>query len=118
MKRAHGGLGLGLSVVKHLIEPHEGSIVAEREAVGHVPLEAGALGPRHVVGLGVGGEGQLGGGERDGERGAAAQPFVPEQLVTRVADLASGGLRRRVTLALENRGPAIPPGARLAAGAP
>ncbi len=35
LDRAQGGLGIGLTVVKSLIEMHDGSIVAESEGAGH-----------------------------------------------------------------------------------
>lgn len=35
MSRKHGGLGLGLSVVRQLIDLHGGSVTAESEGVGH-----------------------------------------------------------------------------------
>lgn len=36
--RQHGGLGLGLAIVRHLIELHGGEVVAESEGVGHGTL--------------------------------------------------------------------------------
>jgi signal transduction histidine kinase len=32
--RAHGGLGLGLTIVRHLVEAHRGSVAAESEGIG------------------------------------------------------------------------------------
>jgi signal transduction histidine kinase/ActR/RegA family two-component response regulator len=51
--RAHGGLGLGLSIVRHLVEMHGGSVQAHSEGLGHgaeftvrLPFSSAAPEPR------------------------------------------------------------------------
>ena len=60
--RAHGGLGLGLSIVRHLVEQHGGEVEARSDGLGRgatflasFPLEPGAApSPSPSPGLGLG----------------------------------------------------------------
>src|SRR5262249_40489233 len=61
MTRKHGGLGLGLSIVRHLVELHGGSILAESRGEGYgatftveFPVPAAALIEEHPTAASAG----------------------------------------------------------------
>jgi signal transduction histidine kinase len=67
ISRRHGGLGLGLAIVRHLVELHAGSVEAHSEGEG--------AGARFVVNLPI--------------RAAITQPLVADMPVARVASAAT-----------------------------
>lgn len=77
MTRRHGGLGLGLSIVKHLVEQHGGTVHAESPGEG--------LGASFTIEL-PRAEAPAGGGR--GNRATPAPSPVPESLENTVRDLA------------------------------
>ncbi len=54
--RRHGGLGLGLAIVRQLVVAHGGTIVAESDGVGHGARFVVELPARPVTGAGAGAE--------------------------------------------------------------
>ncbi|MDQ4121584.1 MAG: response regulator [Acidobacteriota bacterium] len=64
--RIHNGLGLGLSIVKHLIEMHGGEVSAKSEGIGHGSTFSLCL-PQQIIAA----------NERKGEENGKAQ-FMPE----------------------------------------
>jgi len=70
--RAHGGLGLGLSIVKHLVDLHGGTVVASSAGIGHGTLMR--------VELPVEGSPDSQLGELEGELGPDSEEQAPELL--------------------------------------
>ncbi|MCG2591579.1 response regulator [Ramlibacter sp. XY19] len=71
--RSHGGLGLGLSIVKHLVDLHGGTVVASSEGRGKGTLMRVEL---PVDGSG----GDSVGGELEGDSGPDSEEHEPEAL--------------------------------------
>ena len=98
--RAHGGLGLGLSIVKHLVQLHQGSVAVSSDGVGagaiftvKLPL-ASAVGTEHALRLAI--------GDRDGNANSMSTQILEGLRVLVVDDEADS--RELVTAILTRSG--------------
>ena len=92
--RRHGGLGLGLAIVRHLVELHGGTIVAESAGAGRGTVM------RVRLPLEMASERALGAGAADGAEDAAAASALAGCAVLVVDDEADIREMLRATLAL------------------
>ena len=83
--RAHGGLGLGLAIVRHVVELHDGAVRAESAGLGRGASFAVRLPSRASRGLGA--EGAPGGGPPDGQPGARLH-LLASRAARRLASLS------------------------------
>jgi signal transduction histidine kinase len=78
--RIHSGLGLGLSIVKHLIEMHGGEVSAESEGIGRGSTFSFCL-PQQIIAVNE---------KANGENGKAKFPVVNNRLSEKVENPLAG----------------------------
>ncbi len=113
--RSEGGLGIGLTVVRHLCQLHGGSVEARSQGYGHgstftvrlpaaaPPATAKAAGPH--LGNGRGSSGHAGNGARPPQEGAGRRILLVDDNLDSAAGLKKLLTRRGYDLRLTHDGP-------------
>jgi signal transduction histidine kinase len=94
-ERSRGGLGIGLALVKELVQLHEGTVIAQSEGVNR--------GSEFTIRLPLAQGGAATGPDLEMLAGAGGEPASPDGAVNAGVPGAAAGSRRRILVADDNR---------------